>query len=333
MESRAQSYWIHAVHIGLILVLLLPVLTDAKQLPLSSAMKSLLGQANSMYLSRFGTNVDKLVNEAPMTFASILGVTIQRQRNYAYDNPVYKDNYLKLKGECFALLELVAKQKNFQNPKDGSHMTANDLNGEFSEGISGIPNNFFYEKFGFDPAIANLPMILDQVGPVHQSGSWEPEGELPVRVNKPNRIVIGGKEAGAAESSVNYTPSKTRVFPEDFLLGTWADPKNRNNQITFQRQGGRYVASLIRQFTDKGKPYSMKTVYTVLSSQINSGIAGKIRVWNVHRKYICTPKANVWNCTNGSEKTYRISLWPPMNGKPYYSISGDFIEIDDWIKI
>lgn len=328
MESRTQSYWINAVYTGLILVLLLPALTDAKQAPLSSAMKSLLGQANSMYLSRFGTNVDKLVNEAPMTFASILGVTIQRQRNYAYDNPVYEDNYLKLRGECIALLELVAKQKNFQNPKDGSRMTADDLNGEFSEGISGIPNNFFYEKFGFDPAVANLPMILDQVGPVHQGGSWEPHGKVPVRQEEPDGINLFGLKAGASETTSNYQPNTGGFPPVDVILGTWQNNYSKK-RITFRHQGNKIAGSVVFTHTHhKSGPYNETVTFIVHSNEEVNAFGGQLKI----RKYNCT-KTRVmsrapFNQYNSSENE-RVNVCPDGKGGYYISLfSGDH-----WVKI
>ena len=232
MKSRTHSYWLRTLLLLLTLIFLLPVLTQAEQAPLSRAMKSLLGQANSMYLSRFDTNVDRLVNDDPMTFASILGVTLQRQMEYAMNNTGYGNNYFKLREECIALLDLVAKQKDYKNPKNGNRMTADDLYGQFYEGISGAPNSFFIEKFGLDPATVNLPMILAQVGPTQQGGSWEPQGKVPLREDKPNRIVIGGVEADAAESSVeavpfDRTPAPTPQKPQKrpirkgAIMGNW----------------------------------------------------------------------------------------------------------------
>ncbi len=280
MESRTQSYWIHAIYTGLILVLLLPALTDAKQASLSPAMKSLLGQANSMYLSRFGTNVDKLVNENPMTLASILGVTLQRQTNYAVKNSHYMNQYWKLRAECEQLLEFIARQKGYKNPKDGSRMTADNLKGEFFEGISGAPNNFFIEKFGFDPATVNLPMILAQVGPENQGGGYEEMPSLPVRQDKPDGIVIGGERAGAAETTVEgqYNPRPLDINPQPqqqlqrqkigrgAIIGTWqfasADcyseiPDNDSGIIRFSRGSGNALY--------QGRSQDGKHVYTIIS--------------------------------------------------------------------
>ncbi len=285
-----------------------PQIVNAQELEASPALQTLLNQCEQGYLKMMNSNLDYALNNRPFALAGLLGLTMRRQLKYSALNPQFKDQFDELNRQCLMFLKGLARIHNYQSPKDGSPLSDRMLIEKYSIETLGKSDAFMQERYGIDPLTINLPMMLNQVS-------------------------LLGVKASGSESDTDYTPSKDGVVEEDFLLGTWVDPKNRNNQITFQRQGGRYVASLIQQFTDKGKPYSMTTVYTVLSSQINNGILGKVRVWNVHRKHICTPKANVWNCTNGSEKTYRISLRPPMNGKPYYSIAGDFIEIDDWIKL
>ena len=194
MTARTSTHWIRLGLIGLVFVLLMSVGVAAKeQAQLSPAMKALLRQANSQYMQLFGTTVDKAVNENPMFFASILGVTLQRQMNYSKDNSGYFNRYLTLRQECMQLLAFVAEQKNYRNPKGGGPMPLEALEGEFYEGISGAPNKFFIQKFNLDPATVNLPVIVTMVAPSQQGGSMEPE---------PDTISIGGETASASQSSV-----------------------------------------------------------------------------------------------------------------------------------
>jgi len=181
MTSRIAQTWLKAALLGLALVLLMPVFAQAEKAQLSIALKSLLRQANLMYLSKFPTHVDKIVNEDPVTFAAILGVTLQRQATYAKSNPNYVDNYWALRKECYALLALVAQKKKNMNPKNGKIMTGTELKTQFLRGLQGESNIICIDKFGINPATANLPMILDQVGPpMHQGTSMEPISALPI---------------------------------------------------------------------------------------------------------------------------------------------------------
>lgn len=207
MASRISTHWARLGLLGLIFVLLLPVFAAGgkAQAPLSDAMKALLRQANTQYMQLFGTTVDKAVNENPMLFASILGVTLQRQMHYSTGNNDYFNRYLKLREECMELLAFVAEQKNYRNPKGGGPMPLEALEGEFYEGISGAPNNFFIEKFNLDPAKANLPVIVTMVAPSQQGGSMEPV---------PDKISIGGETASGSHSSVKGVPVGLPPQPE-----------------------------------------------------------------------------------------------------------------------
>lgn len=192
MTSRIAQTRLKAALLGLMLVLLMPVFAQAAKAQLSIALKSLLWQANLMYLSKFPTTVDKIVNEDPVTFASILGVTLQRQGTYAKSNPYYVDNYWALRKECYALLSLVARQKKNTNPKNGNPMTGAELKTQFLRGLQGEANIFFIDKFDINPATVNLPMILDQVGPpMHQGTSMGPRSALPVREESSGITLIG----------------------------------------------------------------------------------------------------------------------------------------------
>ena len=191
--------WLRMPLMCLTLALLLPICAQAEgqNVPMSGAMESLLRQADATYLSRFGTSVNKLVNEDPMTLATILGITLQRQTNYAVANPQYGDHYWKLRSECEQLLAYIAKQMNYKNPADGSPMTAEALQGEFYEGISGASNQYFIENFGFDPATVNLPMILEQVKGATQSEPVDASPRLRTR-DEDNTITLGGETAPPA---------------------------------------------------------------------------------------------------------------------------------------
>ena len=122
MRSNPQPIWLRAAIHGLAFLFLLPVAAHAAntQATMSNAMKSLLRQTNAMYLSKLNSSVDKLVNSDPMTFASVLGVTMQRQGYYADQNPQFKTQYWTLRHECYDMLAQVARAKNGTNPQDGT---------------------------------------------------------------------------------------------------------------------------------------------------------------------------------------------------------------------
>lgn len=189
--------------------LLPPPATGKTQAPLSGAMKSLLHQANTQYLTLFETTVDELANENPRMLASILGVTLQRQTNYAVDNPRYGNQYWQLRAECQQLLAFIAEQKEYKDPKNGGNMTVEDLEEEFFEGISGAPNDFFIKRFNIDPARVSLPMVLPQVVLSQQGAAMAP----------PGTITLGGETAPGAETSVEGgrvgLPPKVEQPPRD----------------------------------------------------------------------------------------------------------------------
>jgi hypothetical protein len=206
VRSNPQQIWLRAAIHGLAFLFLLPVAAQAAntQATMSNAMKSLLRQTNAMYLSKLNSSVDKLVNSDPMTFASVLGVTMQRQGYYADQNPQFKTQYWTLRHECYGLLAQVARAKNNTNPQDGTPMTAETLKEEFLTGLRGKANSFFIQNLGINPANADLPMILTEVS-LPKSDGTEIHPRLPVR-HDPNAIVLGGETALPAESVVEAIP-------------------------------------------------------------------------------------------------------------------------------
>ncbi len=203
MRSNTQKAWLRAALLGLAFLFLLPLATQAadSQAIMSDAIKSLLRQTNAMYLSKLNSSVDKLVNSDPRTFASALGVTMQRQGYYADQNPQYKTQYWTLRHECYGLLAQVARAKNNTNPQDGTSMTAETLKEEFLIGLRGKANSFFIQKLGINPANADLPMILAEVS-LPKSDGTENHPRLPVRQD-PDAIVLAGQKL---EAAVDHEP-------------------------------------------------------------------------------------------------------------------------------
>ncbi|QGY38910.1 hypothetical protein GM415_01740 [Pseudodesulfovibrio cashew] len=183
----------------LAVMICLPSASQAKQKKaqpnLSREMKILLRQTNEMYASRFHITVDKLVNSDPRMFASILGVTLQRQLNYAGQNQQYVQQYRSLNMQCEGLLRWIAETKNNRNPKDGKPMGAEVLIRDFKTGLHGVPNSFFIQKFGVDPATVNLPMMLGEVPVLEGSAAASGRGSL----NEKKGVNLLGERAQAAE--------------------------------------------------------------------------------------------------------------------------------------
>lgn len=76
----------------LALILFCPVVDSAaKDFNLSKEMKTLLQQMQSTYVSRLGTHINNMASKDPMTFASFLGVTLQRQAKYMHVMEKYSD--------------------------------------------------------------------------------------------------------------------------------------------------------------------------------------------------------------------------------------------------
>jgi len=175
----------------------------AKDMNLSLELRKLIGQAESTYFSKFGKTANETVNANPMSFASILGLTLQRQGNYSDQYPQYNDHYWVLRKQCNELIARLAKMHKYKDPETGSPMSAQKLQGEFLIGLQGKANAFFIQRFGINPATVNTPMILAQVPVPKDQQTVTPSYKLPPR---DNGIVLGGEAAPTARSSSIITP-------------------------------------------------------------------------------------------------------------------------------
>lgn len=194
--------WLMACAVCFVFVLTTPA-SAAKDMNLSLELQKLIEQAESTYFSKFGKTANEAVNENPVSFASILGITLQRQGNYADQNPQYVDHYWILRQQCNDLMTRIATIHKYKDPQTGSPMSAQKLQDEFLIGVQGKANAFFIQRFGINPATVNTPMILAQVPVPKKQQTVTPYYKLPP---KENGIVLGGEAAPAAESPSIITP-------------------------------------------------------------------------------------------------------------------------------
>ena len=250
--------------LGLALLLMLPstLLAATENMNLSSELQTLIRQTESVYCSQFGKTANGLANNDPITFVSLVGLTLQRQGNYVDNNKQYIDNYWVLRRQCMDFFKKLALSKKNINPLGGGPMTYEILLERFEAAVSGKDNSFFIKSLGINPATVDTPMILAQVPVPNSQKTVTPNAKL---VRRKNEIKLFGEVSPAAKSSqkpISYQgmadalagPEKPQKIPvaKGVILGRWTgfrfyfggdgagEPKS-DFYIEFSRGSGRVI--------------------------------------------------------------------------------------------
>lgn len=295
------------------------------QAPLSPVMRSLLTQSNEIIASRMGTNVDRLINDDPVTFASVLGATLYPQYRYAkyknWDSDL--ERYAALKDECITLLKWTANHEDDVNPKTGKKGLWKSMEKSFLDTLRGKNNLFYENEVGVDLDNLNVAFLLDDV-------QLPKNPRLPVRQENPEMIELAGIEAGASETTSNYQPNTDDYPPVDVILGTWGRTA-RNDRITFRRQGNKIVASLVYQSRNHyQEPYTETVTYTIHSNRTVDGWGGqtKNRIYNYTEKHVCSPAQNTYSCRTKPIKEDSLTVSHDGKGGYYHSLHQGH-----WVKL
>lgn len=197
------------------------------QLKTSSALQTILDQAEATYMKPLGFTTQTAINKDPDIFAGLVGMTLQRQFNYLRSNGDYIRQYKVLENEALIFLNQLAKAHNYRHPTDGSNLPEARMGVEFYRGLNGDSNGYFIEKFGIDPANVKLPFMLSQVPPPKNTGGdgVTPHGRLHVK--EKNEIKIFGEVMSAASSK----PAKDTPVASDHPFPTGQCPKQSSEEF------------------------------------------------------------------------------------------------------
>ena len=154
-------------------ILLVPMVICAAKVPFtpSPALKTIFQQAQQAYFAPMGSDLNQVINTEPEIFASILGLVMQRQRNYLEPNPGYIPRFEALKEEIVSLLHKIAQANISQRPANGQAITGTALEYIFYRDMNGESNNWFIENLQIDPARVGLPFMLNQVAAAQEPAS------------------------------------------------------------------------------------------------------------------------------------------------------------------
>jgi hypothetical protein len=199
----------------ILLFFVVPSFTFAVQPPkVTPKLNALINQAKSTYLKPMGMDFNTALNQYPDALSVAMGLALQKQMQYVDQGRVSVYPYSQLRRQATEYLQELAQRHNYRHPTTGAAMGKDQMEDLLMENAAGFYNDTFIKKYGIDPSMVDLPMIIGDK-PVQNKVQ-----DLPAfhQQEDNNEIILFGQKIKAAEGPLEpkhtYTPPPPQPEPE-----------------------------------------------------------------------------------------------------------------------